>query len=250
MHKNSWIALLLLLASCTPLVTATPLPTSQVVFLSFTPAFQSWQETLQRCIANTPGASFFVDDSSTAPVEIAAFNINFRLGLPTVKPQTPYYSAQIGWEKVTVVVNQANPASSLSIEQLQGLFSGKIQYWHEILPTMARDVPVQAWAYLEGDEIRQAFEAAINPDDSLPLAALLAPDPQAMAEAVSAHPGAIGYLPERWLETYLGTDELKLKVMILDEQMEISLLLPVLAISNEEPQGAARALLLCMQETE
>jgi hypothetical protein len=76
----------------------------------------------------------------------------------------------------------------------------------------------------------------------------IVPNPGAVVEAVSQEPGAIGYLPESWLETTDPQVREKVKELRLNDQNEGEITIPILAYLRSEPDGGVRELLFCLQE--
>ena len=76
---------------------------------------------------------------------------------------------------------------------------------------------------------------------------MLAPDSVAMLEAVAGDPNAIGYLPGSFLASGDETLVNKVKTIQLDEALETDLLQPILALTQNEPSGLMRELLICVQ---
>jgi len=71
-----------------------------------------------------------------------------------------------------------------------------------------------------------------------------------MLEAVAADPAAIGYLPESVLTSAEPSLAHKVKIIQLDEVLTNALTQPVIAITEEEPQGLTRELIACLQTKE
>ena len=188
---------------------------------------------------------FFLIEAPAGSEAAAQADLAFHLGAPSNPGST--YIAQAGWEDLIVLINASNPLSNLTKEQLYALFSGQVRRWEALSSaSIAFMHEVQAWSYPASDELRQAFEDVIFQAGPNQAQAMLAPDPQAMLEAVASDESAIGYVPGSWLK-YASTDLTEnLKVVSIDSELEEAFHLPVLVGSASEPQGAARALLVCL----
>jgi hypothetical protein len=229
MRKYFLLLGLFCLIACGAPPDATPVPTPEPVRVAYTPALRPLRDVLTRCIINHPEmALYLVEVSPSRGIQEA--DILLRLGYP---PEGGYV-AQIGWESIVVIVNGDHPVTSLSAEELSFLFSGRVSRWED-------GTPVHVWIYPEGDDTRQVFDAVILNGLRVTPEAQLAPDPQAMLEAVSGDPLAIGYLPQRWLP---GAS---ISIVRLNQELADSLRQPVLSLSSREPDGAARPLLFCLQ---
>jgi len=97
------------------------------------------------------------------------------------------------------------------------------------------------WSYLQGNEIRQFFEDALSPVDLLS-SAHLAPDPNAMRQAVAADPSAIGYLPGRWVDS-------SVRPLSIAGSPAPSYASPSWAATQATPHGAQKEWLLCLQRS-
>lgn len=127
-------------------------------------------------------------------------------------------------KKRFIAANRESAVQHLSLTEVQALFAGQ------------GEPSVQVWVYPSGLDIFEVFEQVVMQGRSAASFARVAVGVEAMSEAVNSESDAVGILPKRWLgenarEVYsLGT-------------------FPVLAIASAEPQGAARDLLACLQES-
>jgi phosphate transport system substrate-binding protein len=91
---------------------------------------------------------------------------------------------------VTIVVNHANPVTTLSIDQLRDIFTGKIRNWHELEGFGGEIVP---FARAAGSGTASLFgERALGEQEYGPSVQRL-PTNEAIVAEVAARPGAIGY---------------------------------------------------------
>lgn len=209
--------LALLMAACqaSPAVEATPAPPLRVAVSSSL----TWLEPdLADCASEASVAVQRADESSSDP-EV----ISLRLGVPT---EEDGYAAALGEERLVFIVHPDNPLKELTLASAQAIFSAN----EKNLPDQGE---IHVWALPESNDASVALADAgfiVN-------GAGLAPTPESMLEVVAGDPAAIGYLPARWLNTGVRA----LEVDGLDA-------VPILAVSTQEPQGAARALLVCLQK--
>lgn len=101
-----------------------------------------------------------------------------------------FKSHVLGAYSVSILVNAGNPVSNLTSNQVQSLFTGKIQNWKEV---GGPDIPVHlvirnpvSGTYLGFKEIAMAFQ------DYAPEVQLYTNNP-GIEDAVASDPGAIGY---------------------------------------------------------
>jgi hypothetical protein len=229
----------LFLAGCSPPQAATPPPTPQALDAALTPALRPISAALHNCALVHPEIGLFLEETPASSLNLQDGKLGFQIGEP---PSGPEVAAPIAEEEIVVILNPGNPSSQLSKQNLKDLFGGKITDWQELGTS---SLSTQIWIYPNGDEVRSLFDEVVLQGESNSTWAMLAPDPEAMLEAVSMEPGAVGYLPRAWLG--LPGNANKVKQAQLDEDLVISLRQPVLALSTSQPGPAARSLLTCLQ---
>lgn len=210
---------------------ATPIP----VRASFPSSLRPLKEGLKACTSSHPEIRLILNE--TPDNNIQDNDLVFYFGDPS---NLPGYSAQIARDDILVIVNPGLDLKQLSTGELQNLFSGVTTNWEQ---AGASDRSVEAWVYPSGDPLRVIFDRYALANRPVTSQAFIAPDPSAMLDAISAHPGAIGYLPGAWLTDTVHN-------VNLEPQLIEALFQPVLALAEREPQGAARILLACLQSAQ
>jgi phosphate transport system substrate-binding protein len=196
---------------------------------------------LAACGYDLPDIALFFVDSPTPNLNIQSMDILLEMGNPSVLPNTLYVS-QVGWEQILVVVNKDNPISRLSTGEIQAIFSGQAPSWEN-----GSGTPIQVWIFPSEDPIRTLFDSLVMKSERITSQAMLAPDLQAMLEAVAADANSMGYLPESYLidaDIYLVG---KVKTLQLDQTLQDDLHQPIIVLTMGEPQGVMRDLLVCLQ---
>jgi len=224
--KKFLLTLLLLLAACAAAPTETTPTTLRV---EYTAAARPWLAALQNCAADQdvtpllePRSAGFLDPS----VEMA-----IRIGEPDAFPGPAY---QIGEEEIVLAVHPQNPVALLDRATARRLFAGQVANWQEL---GGPDLPVQVWVYTAGDDLQQAFDAAVLQGTPIASTARLATSIEEMAAGVGSDPTAIGLLPARQaLET--------VRAIRLDDPIR----LPVLALVHAEPGNTLTNVLACLQK--
>lgn len=224
---------LVILTACGSSLTTQAQPTPVVFTIQHTPALNVLRDDMNACMNNLPGAGLVVDERSApnlVPGESAAA---LRWD---VQGEPPTFSAVIGQEELIVVAHPQNPRDSISLADLQSIYTGALREWPEA------DTSVAPYAYPAGDDVQLVFESVILSGASMPdRITYTAPDPAAVIEAVAADPLALGFVPRRWLSN--GVKELAV------EGIEPGRLIrPLVAFAESEPDGPARDWLLCLQE--
>lgn len=111
---------------------------------------------------------------------------------PQLGAQSPLTTTQIAWEALAVIVNPTNSLDDLSLDQLQRLFSGRLQDWSELGQASGL---VQPMIREEGSGSRRALDRAIANGQATAPGALVQSSATQMAAAVAAGETAVGYLP-------------------------------------------------------
>ena len=204
------ILLVSLLASCTS--TATPVPETQIINVYTTPATQPWLADVFACAPNGTVINVVGDPASA--------DVFLRLGEPELLTAHPY---QIDMEEILVVTPRQSPVQNLTVEGVRELFAGQ------------SDPSVQVWVYAAGEDVQRVFEQAVMQGRSVTSSARLATGPQQMSDMLNNTPNTVGILPRHW-----KVGDSRFVYTIPD--------VPVLALTNKEPQGAIQAVIACLQK--
>jgi hypothetical protein len=195
------------LASCAS--PASTIPTETITAYA-TSSAQPWMSELFSCA-----------NEHSIVVEVTAENPDISLRVGELEDMVfPVY--QLGEEEIVVVVNRESSIQNLTLEEAQAVFAGR------------GDESVQVWVYPSGLDLQIVFDQFVMKGRSVTSFARLASSPQEISDVLNSESDAIGFLPKHWVvgnvrEVYsLGT-------------------FPVLAVAQEEPQGAVRTILGCLQ---
>lgn len=235
------LAALVLLAGCrTEILPAPPLTTPEVWQVQITPALRWLEPVFQHCAAGLPGTHLVVSEQSALYLDPQKADFSFRWGEPAnLLP----FLAVITQDELAVVVNPANPVTSLTVSEVQSVFAGKTDSWSLLLKARCAscapdfDGAVKAYGYAAGEDVQQIANW-IRPGP----AALLAPDPAAVRDAVARERYSIGFLPARWVDKTVKS----VKIEGADPGL---LKQSILGLALQEPQGSKRAWLLCVSES-
>jgi ABC-type molybdate transport system substrate-binding protein len=197
----------------------------EVITVAITPAARYTNLAVVTCAATIKEASFEISEMYASQAEA---DLLIRLGEP--QPAASF-AAQIANDELAIVLHPDNPAGSLTLDQVQQLFSGSIQNWADLDGVQA---PVEVWSLLDADEARQIFIHKVLNNGLLATNAYLAPSPEIMVTSIAGKPSAIGYLPKSWTTPELASILPGVK-------------LPVLVLADGQLQGAAARLVSCLQ---
>lgn len=215
---------ILLITSCTQVA---PTTTLEPIRVQYSFATQPWLANLANCAGQNVTmselrAAGFQDPQST--------DLDMRIGNPGNLTNPGY---QIGADDLLVIVNPKKPVNELTADQVRGIFTGRIQTWEAINHTAT---PIQVWVFPNGEDVQQVFEQTILGGSPVTSLARFANSPGEMLKAVANDPNSIGIIT-RHLKTSDTTD-----VFTAVRSM------PVLAITESEPQGALAQILACLQK--
>lgn len=197
-----------LLFSCS---TSTPPATPQIVTVYSTSAAEPWLSELYDCAQASPVLSR-VDDPIDADIAL-------QVGEPKFLSSFAY---QIDTEEILIVTHRQSPVQNLTLEEARALFVG------------LGDPSVQVWVYASGADVQEVFDRFVMEGRAVTPAARLAVNPQQMSDTLVNEPNTVGILPRHWKA---GDSRDVFSVATV----------PVLAITDSEPQGAIKELIGCLQ---
>ena len=198
----------LLLSSC---ATETPQTMPQVVTVYSTSAATPWLSDVYSC-AETFAVISLVDDLSIA-------NIALRIGEPDFLIGFAY---QIDEEDILIVTHRQSPVQNLTLSEAQSLFAG------------LGDPSVQVWVYDSAEDVFGVFDQFVMKGRRVSSSANIAFTPQQMSDVLNSESNAVGILPRHW------------KAGSVREVYSIATV-PVLAITQNVPQGAVNQIIGCLQ---
>jgi hypothetical protein len=200
----------LLLVSCTP--ATAPISETQIINVYTTPATQPWLADVFTCVPNGTVINVASDPASA--------DISLRLGEPDLLTAHAY---QIDTEEILVVTPRQSLVQNLTVDEVRELFAGQ------------GDPSVQVWVYAAGEDVQKVFEQAVMQGRSVSSSARLATSPQQMSDTLNNVPNTVGILPRHW-----KVGDSRFVYTIPD--------VPVLTLTDKEPQGAMQAVIACLQK--
>lgn len=134
--------------------------------------------------------------SSSCSIAMSSRNIKEKeIALAKQKGVNPY-EIKVALDGLAVVVNPKNPVSKLTVDQLAGIFTGKILNWKEIggndlkIVLLSREVNSGTHVYFKEHVLRKNDP---NSKEEFAPSALMLSSSQAIADEVAGNTGAIGY---------------------------------------------------------
>jgi phosphate transport system substrate-binding protein len=165
---------------------------------------QAWAEKYMEAypdefIAVTGGGSgtgFSSLISGTCDIAMTSRNIkNKEVSLAKQRGVEPF-EIKVALDGLAVVVNPKNPVSNLTIDQLAGIFTGRITNWKEVggqdkkIVILSREVNSGTHVYFKEHVLRKNDPGS---QEEFAPSALMLPSSQALADEVAQNTAAIGY---------------------------------------------------------
>ena len=194
---------------------STPIPdaTLQQVSVYSTSAAQPWLNNLYDCAVDASAVIILSNSPSNA-------DINLRVGEPEYLSAFAY---QIDEEEILIVTHRQSPVQNLTLEEAQQLFAG------------LSDLSVALWVYASEEDVFEVFDQFVMNGRSVSSSAKVAVNPQQMSDVLNNESNAVGILPRHWKAGDV-------------RDVYAAATVPVLAITQTEPQGVVNQLIGCLQK--
>jgi hypothetical protein len=199
----------LLFSSCSA---TTPQPPAPVVTVYSSSSATPWLSDLYTC-AEPYAIISRIDDPSSADIVL-------QIGEPKFLTSFAY---QIDEEEILIVTHRESPVQNLTLDDAQALFMG------------FGDPSAQVWVYASGGDVFEVFDQYVMKGRSVSSAARLAVTPQQMSDVLNTESKAVGILPRHS------------KAGNVRDVFSVATV-PVLAITQMQPQGVVNQLIGCLQK--
>jgi hypothetical protein len=227
---------------CAFLLSACSVPsngTDDILKVVITPNLAPFKQEIHQCASDLPGHVFLVELPYNT-LKFKDYAATIHAGQP---PVNAAFSTQVGSIRLVFIINPDNPISQLDTAELASILLGIETDWQALFPS-GFDAPntIQVWSYPEGDDVRGLVEELLLNGRSMTATNWLAPDGQAMVEAVLGDPSAIGFIAE-------GTPHTGVSEVQIEPMNTINMTQPILASLPSTPEGAVKDLLTCLSQT-
>jgi phosphate transport system substrate-binding protein len=101
------------------------------------------------------------------------------------------YSTLIARDGIVIVINRNNPVTDLSLDEIRGIFTGRIKNWSEVGGT---NKPITPITREEGSGTRGSFQDLVMGKEFFSDDALVQDSNGSIREIVASDPAAIGYI--------------------------------------------------------
>jgi len=188
----------------------TQTPQTEIVSVYATSAAQPWLTELYTCA-----------DNSSVILNLAADDpdIFLRVGEPEIIISPVY---QIDEEEILIVTNRESAVQNLTLSEAQELFA------------QGND-SAKVWVYASDADVQIVFDQLVMKGRTVTTFAGLVTSPQQMSDLINAEKDVVGILPKHWMTGNV-------------REVLSAGTVPVLVITKEEPQGAVKELISCLQK--
>lgn len=205
---------------------------------------------VSECAAGMPELAIVINPSREEPQAELLTRMEFFWGEPTPPPA---YAAILSEVPLVFIINAENPLTTLPPAMFNSILDGTLTTWADLLASCPDcfddtpdsdlvDRPIQWVLYPEGSNAQSAFASQFTLAPRVGSTALIVPSTAAMQEVVASDPAAFGFLPGLDLEDTVA------QVDLTDSGVIFSIMLPLLAITSDEPPQAVGQWLVCVQE--
>lgn len=223
-----------MLAACVSAQLATIPPSPQPIQINIPPFLTPITNALHSCAEEHEEFALLLNSSSASQLDIGAENLSFWFG---ENSDLGSYAIPVALDELNIIVHPENPTDSLSLEQIQAIFSGQVENWSDISDYQESIV---LWIYPVGSYLGQIFQSELFGGHRFSPMAHIAPSPESMVTAIANEPGAIGFVLRSWSQDNVTGVQVQ-------SDTNLDLQKPILAITNSEPEGGLRILMACLQ---
>lgn len=227
------------MAACQPAAAIPTLPAQVIWQAQLTPSLRWLGPLLNQCTRELPTVGLLVSESTIREMSTAQADFSLRWGEPSAGAGAAFILGQIEW---VFVVHKSNPVTEITKADLARLFSGEVSGWSDLKECKgcaAMSIRAVPYIYAVGDDARTGFDLLFPAQPARPATAILAPDAQAVADAVRKETGALGFIPASLVDSNLK----RLNVTGSGSSMRV----PLTVIINGEASAEQKAWLVCLQ---
>lgn len=151
--------------------------------------------------------------------------------VPTTARRTP-----IGIDGLALIVHASNPITTLTVSQLQTLYSGRSFNWVDVggppseLLLISRE---------DGSGSRQLFEARVMGEEPVALTAVVMPTSGDVVAYVAKHPNALGYVSRAYVLAVLASPAAEATAVATPDEAARALGVNVVAVDGQIPTQQA-----------
>ncbi|MGB8251757.1 MAG: hypothetical protein WCF08_00965 [Anaerolineaceae bacterium] len=180
--------------------------------------------------------------ADTLPLETllsGEYDAVLQVGQPTPDRLLPL---QVGEVRLVFIINPQNPLTQMNSSQLAAILLGMVDDWQMLAPSgFSTPTAIKVWSYPAGDDVRKMVESLLLEDRQITPRSFIAPDDQAMVEAISNDPAAIGYSLDI-------NPRANVKSLPILPASAVVLAQPVIASFSAIPEGDLKDIMACLSK--
>lgn len=233
-----------LLTSCSQAVIDTsPAPTIEIITLQITPELEPWALKTSQCANAIAGVGIYKNVVIQNELDLSQADLVIRLGERLVSD--PYVTV-MGFEEIILITGDEVPIDTLSIDSVRSIFSGEITNWGDIPEVSDLEIefnqPIQTLSYPDENIIRELFSQSFLENEPIMSNPIIYSTPEGLDRLIQENPYGIAYL----LQSQMLENQDPLKIRDIEPSFSQQY---VLGITNIEPDGKLKQLLLCLQDS-
>jgi hypothetical protein len=222
-HILVFMILASILVACGPNEPTVPIGSITVLY---TDAASPWLPGLYGCAGNRTVNAV---QQAANLIDLQSGELAMELGVSPGGNLTAY---QIARDDLVVILNPRNPVKSLTAGQVRNLFTGLITSWEGV---GGLEAPVEVWVFSPGEDIEQVFMTTFLGGSAITSNARLATSMEEMRQEIAGNVNTVGILTRSWV-----TADLSIAYLFTG--------LPVLLLSQDEPQDTIQGFISCLQK--
>jgi hypothetical protein len=171
-----------------------------------------------------------------------------KVGFISGDVPTGWFATPLSKEAIAIIVNPQISNISLEVEEIEGLFSGRVKSWEDFTDDAFAIQPVIPFS---GNVFRERFLREIMGSSLFDPSSLLGSTPDEILELVKSKPGAVGFIPIGQMDEEVTVVAISGVVPSANsvDSGTYPLWVDILAVSPQEPIGPVRDFLIWLQGT-
>lgn len=222
---------------------ATPAATLEIINLQITPELENWMPKIGQCAQTIEGIGIYTQILTQAELDINQTDLVLKLGQ---RDESDPYVAVMGFEEMVIIGGSEVPVDTLSIESLQAIFTGGISNWGDLPEVAAQEIeidqPIQTLSFPEDHILAALFSISYLNAEPIQSTSILYSTTEGLTERLQENPYSIAYL----LRSHKLESQDALDISNIDPAFTQQY---VLGITDAEPEGKLKQLLLCLQDS-
>lgn len=237
------VGFIFLFSACSPTASITPIASLVPIKVAVSPNLAGWLPKINQCAGKLQSSALIIDEPGSSTLTQMDTDLSLQLG---EKPQDSDYVSVPAFEEVVILQNASNPAEEISKDELTGILNGAYKTWGEVpslasLPGM-QGLPVVLFNLGAEDELTRWAEQAFLNGMPFRSDAKIVYSTEELSRSIPKTPGSIGFI----LHPNLPAENTLLSVKDANSSAT-AWKVPIVAITQTEPSGDLRTLLLCLQ---